>query len=240
MNVNKQLTSTLWHIQIKPAPGHADRLAERIAVEAVESGLAGPWAIRARRGFLIEGAISETELGRAARDVLVDPVVEIYTIRPSRAGWDGPGTIVHVMPKPGVTDPEAESALALLRNLGYAVSNVRTIRTYRIEGPAASIPRLTWRVLANDAVELAVEGELPFDQLGGGQPYRFERIEVPIRALADRELLSLSRTGQLALGLAAARWGRIDHQTQRELDALERSDRHQQRMRHRQGPSLGR
>jgi BID domain of Bartonella effector protein (Bep) len=45
---------------------------------------------------------------------------------------------------------------------------------------------------------------------------------------------------QLARGLAAARWGRIDHQTQRELDALERSDRHLQRMRHRQGPSLGR
>ena len=101
-----------------------------------------------------------------------------------------------------MTDPEAESALALLRNLGYAVSNVRTIRTYRIEGPAASIPRLTWRVLANDAVELAVQGPLPFDHLGGGQPYRFELIQVPIRSLTDQELVDLSRTGQLALGLA--------------------------------------
>ena len=45
---------------------------------------------------------------------------------------------------------------------------------------------------------------------------------------------------QLARGIAAARWGRIDHRTQREFDALERSERHQQRMRHRQGPSLGR
>ena len=45
---------------------------------------------------------------------------------------------------------------------------------------------------------------------------------------------------QLAHGLAAARWGRIDHQTQRELDAFERSERQPQRMRHRQGPSLGR
>jgi phosphoribosylformylglycinamidine synthase subunit PurSL len=192
----------LWHIQIEPAPGHADRLGDRLALEAVESGLAGPWSIRAGRGFLIEGAISETELERAARDLLVDPVVEIHTIRPSRAGWVGPGTVVHVMPKPGVTDPEAESALALLRILDYAVSNVRTIRTYRIEGPAERLPRLISRVVANDAVDLAVQGALPFDQLGGGQPYRFELIEVPIRALADQDLLDLSRAGQLALGLA--------------------------------------
>ena len=57
-------------------------------------------------------------------------------------------------------------------------------------------------MLANDAVELAVIGALPFDQLGQGQPYRFQRIEVPIRALADQELLDLSRSGQLALSLA--------------------------------------
>ena len=51
------------------------------------------------------------------------------------------------------------------------------------------MPRLISRVLANDAVELAVQGALPFDQLGGGQPYRFQRIQVPIRSLDDQELL---------------------------------------------------
>ena len=78
----------LWHIQIEPAPGHADRLGDRLALEAVESGLAGPWSIRASRGFLIEGEISEAELERAARDVLVDPVVESLhdPSQPRRAG----------------------------------------------------------------------------------------------------------------------------------------------------------
>ena len=109
----------LWHIQIEPAPGHPDRIGDRLALEAVESGLAGPWSIRASRGFLIEGEIAEAALDRAARDVLVDPVVEVYTVRPSGAGSDGVATVVHVMPRPGVTDPEAESALALLASLGY-------------------------------------------------------------------------------------------------------------------------
>jgi len=191
----------LWHIQIQPALDQADRQGQRLAREAVESGLNGPWSIGASRGFLIEGEISLAELERAARSVLVDPVVEIHTIRPSHSPCDGPGTVVHVLAKPGVTDPEAESALALLRDLHYSITNVRTIRTYRINGPASGLPGLIERVLANDAVELAVEGALPFDHLGGGKPYRYERIVVPIRTLGDRELLDLSRSGQLALGL---------------------------------------
>jgi phosphoribosylformylglycinamidine synthase subunit PurSL len=188
-----------WHIQIEAAPGHADRIGDRLAALAVEIGVAGPWLIGASRGFLIEGGISRAELDQRARSLLVDPVVEGYTIRPAQASWEGPGAIVHVMPKPGVTDPEAENALALLRDLDHDVVNVRTIRTYRIEGPADSLPRLISRVLANDAVELAVVGPIPFDRLGGGQPYRFERIVVPLRGRTDHELMELSRKGQLAL-----------------------------------------
>ena len=110
--------------------------------------------------------------------------------------------MIHVMPKPGVTDPEGSSALELLCRLGYHVSNVRTIKSYRVLGPAESIPRFAGRVLANDAVEMTVHGTLALDRLESGQPYRFRRVAVPIRDLPDGELLRLSRTGQLALGLA--------------------------------------
>ena len=101
-----------------------------------------------------------------------------------------------------MTDPEAESARALLCDLSYPVNNVRTIRTYLIEGPVEVLPRLIERVLSNDAVELAVIGALPFCELGQGQPYRFHRVEVMIRDLNDQALLQLSRDGQLSLSLA--------------------------------------
>ena len=174
------------------APGSRSRPSSRV------SPVRG--RLKTSRGFLIEGEISRAQVERAARDVLVDPVIETYTVGPARAAADG-GTVVHVMPKPGVTDPEAESALALLRDLGYAVSNVRTIRTYRIEGPADSVPRLIRRVLANEAVELAVIGALPFDQIGQGSPYDLRHVVVPIRGLGEQELEQLSRSGQLALSL---------------------------------------
>jgi phosphoribosylformylglycinamidine synthase len=192
----------LWHLQIEPAPGQADHVGERLAVEAAELGLDGPWSIRASRGFLVEGEISQAELQRAAREVLIDPVVETPIVRTSRSEDHATASVVHVLPKPGVTDPEAESALALLTDLGYHATNLRSIRTYRIDGPADALPCLIQRLLANDAVEQAVVGLLPFDRLGQGETYHFQRREVPIRGLDGAALVDLSKSGQLSLSLA--------------------------------------
>ncbi len=195
----------LWHIEIEPVDRHSDHVGERLATEAEELGLAGPWTIRASRGFLVEGDLSEAALGRTATEILSDPVVETATLRPVPSRIDGASAAVYVLPKPGVTDPEAESAWALLRDLGHAVTNVRTIRTYRIDGPADRLPRLIDRLLANDAVDQAVVGDLAIDHLGQGHSYRFRREEVPMRGLDDDALRELSRSGQLSLSLAEMR-----------------------------------
>ncbi len=194
----------LWHLQIDPREGHPDIEARRVAAEAASLGLPGPWRIASARGFLVEGDLGQADLQRAAERILADPVVETFTIRPSHEPAEPPpgGVILHVLPKPGVTDPEAESARAILRDLGLAVSGCRTIRTYRIVGPEAALPRLISRVLANDAVEMSVVGTLPFQQLGQGHPYHFHRVDLPIRAMDDDALLRLSREGQLSLSLA--------------------------------------
>ncbi len=197
----------LWHLQIDPAAGQIDRAGRRVATDAIELGLPGPWSVAAGRGFLIEGAVDREALARAAVDVLVDPVVESFAIRPAAEAprSAGAGTVVHVLPKAGVTDPEGESALALLRDLGLDVEAARTIRTYRVEGPEAALDRLIGRVLANDAVEQAVIGVLPFDRLGQGTAYRFARVEVPIRGRSDAELMAISKSGQLHFSLAEFR-----------------------------------
>jgi phosphoribosylformylglycinamidine synthase len=192
----------LWHLLIERIPGQADHLGERLAGEAAELGLSGPWSIRTGRGFLVEGAIGRRELEETAARILVDPLVETHTVRPARAGYDDRALVVHVLPKPGVTDAEASSALALLGDLGYAVENLRSIRTYRVDGPGAAVPRLIERVLADYAVEEALVGPLPFDRLGEGRPYRLRREEVLIRGQDDHALVALSRAGGLSLSLA--------------------------------------
>src|SRR4051812_31260605 len=124
----------LWHLRIDPAPGLPDVVGSRVASEAIEIGLPGPWRVASSRGFLIEGPLTLGDVRRAAEAVLADPVAEAFAIRPCGQAEDGEGTVVHVLPKPGVTDPEAESALAILRELGFAVENVRTIHSHRVQG----------------------------------------------------------------------------------------------------------
>ncbi len=196
--------STIWHIDITPARGEDDHTGARLATEAAELGLGGEWSIRASRGFLLEGGLDEPGAHRAAVEILSDPVVEAIEARPvgSRSAGDGRGAVVHVLPKPGVTDPEADSALHLLRESGYDVSAVRTVRTYRVDGPPGTLPRLVAKLLANDAVEDAVVGPLAVDRLGQGNDYEFRRVDVPIRDLDDAALMALSRSGQLSLSLA--------------------------------------
>ena len=199
----------LWHLQIDPAPGRIDLPGQRVAADAAELGLPGPWTVRASRGFLIEGPVDRDAIARVAEASLVDPVVETYSIRPGNdpgdLSDDGSDAVVHVLPLPGVTDPEGESALALLRDLGVPAEAARTIRTYRVAGPAAALPRLIARVLANDAVEQSVVGPLPFDRLGQGSPDRFQRVTVPIRGRSDADLLKMSREGQLHFSLPEMR-----------------------------------
>jgi phosphoribosylformylglycinamidine synthase subunit PurSL len=191
----------LWHLKIEPAAGQRDCEGERIAAEAAELGLPGPWRVRACRGFLIEGALSADDLQRAAVAVLADPVVETFSVCPAAELDAGPGSVVQVLPRPGVTDPEAESAQAILHDLGFPARNVRTIRTYRVEGPESALPALVRRVLANDAVEQAVIGKLTLDRLGQGHAYVFRVVEIPIRRMDDAALVEHSRAGQLALSL---------------------------------------
>ena len=190
----------LWHLQIDPAEGRTDVEGRRVAADAAELGL-GAWSVAASRGFLIEGGLTADDVRRAATAVLADPIVETFTVRPARHAPDGSATVVHVLPRPGVTDSEGQSAQAVLRDLGFDSENVRTIRSYRVKGPEETLPRVIQRVLANDAVEQAVVGTLPFDHLGQGHPYLFRRVEVPIRDMDDASLLHVSRSGQLSMSL---------------------------------------
>ncbi len=165
-----------------------------------------PGASRPAGVFSSRGALDAAQVSRAAEAVLVDPVVETYAVRLcDERGQNAAGVIIHVLPKPGVTDPEADSARRVLRDLGFTADFVRTVRSYEVTGPSESLPRLINKVLANEAVEQAVLGPIRLDHLGQGHAYRFRLVTVPIRAMDDAALLRTSRDGQLSLSLEEMR-----------------------------------
>jgi phosphoribosylformylglycinamidine synthase II len=198
---------TLWEVDIHPAAGEPDLLARAVLGEAGDLGL-GQFSIHAARGFLLQGEISPGESERIARELLADLVVERPVV--GKPGDDSLSTLaeradarlVHVLPKPGVTDPVAASTLAAINDFGIAAEAVVTLRKYWIGGLNDSqLKLLANKLLANDSIEQVVFGPLRMEHIHLGSPYRFEPVTVPIRSLSDDALVALSKARTLSLTL---------------------------------------
>ena len=142
-----------------------------------------------------------------AQQLLADGVVERTVV--AQVGDDelstppnGRPCLIHVMPKPGVMDPVAQSALRAIQDFSIPAQAVRTFRKYWLSELAeAEIELLCEKILANDSVEQVVVGSLHLDQLQVGSPYEFELSMIELSTLDDEGLERLSREGQLYLTL---------------------------------------
>jgi phosphoribosylformylglycinamidine synthase len=199
----------LWQIDIYPADNFPNRLAVDTTSQAADLGLADNLRCTAAHGYLLEGNLDRDTVEQVARELLVDRVVEVAIIGTTNAAElasppAGYSSCVHVLPKPGVTDPVAQSASRAIGELlsGQAV-RVRTFRKFWFADCDKSLLHvLAAKVLANDAIERVVFGPLPFDHLEAGEPYQLELQTVNLSTLDDAALMQLSRQGQLYLSLA--------------------------------------
>ena len=114
----------LWEVDVSLTDAQADHAAGELVAAAGQLGLAGCTAARTAAGWLVEGDVSEAEIERIARLLLADSVTETFTAtRVGAAGLtapvDGLPTVVHVLPRPGVTDPAGLTAAEALAMLGH-------------------------------------------------------------------------------------------------------------------------
>jgi phosphoribosylformylglycinamidine synthase len=218
----------LWEVDIHPADGQPDPLGSQVAAASAELGLAEDLTVAAARGYLIQADLDAAQIRRVADELLTDRVVERAVVAPlgdpellappakghprdAVAGLSAnpqspipnPSLLVHVLPKPGVMDPVAQSVQTAIADFGLRAEAVRTLKKYWIAGvPEGRISALAAKVLANDAIEQVVVGPLGFQRLEVGSPYVFRLISVPIRDMNDAALGDLSQRSQLYLSLA--------------------------------------
>ncbi|MBN2217431.1 MAG: phosphoribosylformylglycinamidine synthase subunit PurL [Pirellulales bacterium] len=202
----------LWEVDIYPAPGQPNRLAQSATAEAADLGFPASLAIDAAHGYLLQGELRPEQVERITAELLADGVVQRTVIarvgdalsepRPSGSS----ARLIHVLPKPGVTDPVAESALRAIADMGISVDAVRTLKKYWVAGLSdGEAEALAARVLANDAIEQVIVGPLEFTHLAVGSPYRFERVAVALCEMDDDSLRRLSLEGQLFLSVEEMR-----------------------------------
>lgn len=199
---------TLWQIDVQPASGQPDVAGAALASEARDLGLDADLHIAAAHGFLLQGDLSEQQIRLAAERLLADSITESTTIAPvgdpRLTTSHGPLTqLIHVLPKPGVMDPVAQSTLQALQDMQLPVEQVSTFRKYWVgELENNALSRVCTKLLSNDSIERVIRGPLQLDKLDCGTQYDFQLVHVEIRSLNDEQLMQLSKEGQLYLSLA--------------------------------------
>ena len=203
----------LWEIDLYPRQERADQDAAQVADDASDLGIAEQLSIRSARGFLVEGPdLTAEQVETLSKELFADTLVEHAVAAkigdpqlaaPPETVNGAAGSLIHVLLKPGVMDPVAQSAEEAARDFGISVDAIRTLRKYWIDGCTEDqLQTICDSILANDAIEQTVLGPLPFDRLQLGSEYSFELRHTPIADLDDEGLMRLSRQGQLYLQLA--------------------------------------
>jgi phosphoribosylformylglycinamidine synthase len=202
-----ELKALVWQVDILSRQGLPDRLGGKVLADASDAGSFPNLRIAAARGFLIQTVASRDAVQRAAAHILVDSVVEDFRLLDAaetnvESDRSELPHVIHVLLKPGVTDPEADSARDALADFGLPVDAVRTFRKYWIGGlVAAELPGLCRRFLANDSIEQVIVGPLSLRNIELGSDYVFRLTTIALRD-ADREKLrQINATGQLSLSL---------------------------------------
>jgi phosphoribosylformylglycinamidine synthase len=201
----------LWEVDVFRRNPADDQAARAVVRGAADLGIAGCTAARTATAWLVEGDLGRTEIERLARTVLVDPVTETFIAVPAAAAEACAGpvdlpTVVHVLPRAGVTDPPAESAREACGLVGARPAAVRSMKKYWLPRLAvADARRLAWNLLASEAIHDVVVGPLALTTLAGGRTWDFVREPIDLEVLDDAGLARLSRDRCLALSVPELR-----------------------------------
>ncbi|MFM7207599.1 MAG: phosphoribosylformylglycinamidine synthase subunit PurL [Planctomycetaceae bacterium] len=196
----------LWEVDVTLRDAAGDHAGREVAAGAAELGIPSCSRARTAAGWLIEGNLTRDDVEGLAAGLLADPVTEAFTADEVGAAGlvaplDGLPTVVHVLPKVGVTDPAGLSAQAAAAALGHRVA-IRSLRKFWLPTlDAAALGRLAEKLLANDAIQDVVVGPLLIASLSGGRTWQFSRAPVGLAGLDDAALARLSRDRCLALSI---------------------------------------
>ena len=198
----------LWDVDVPLRQN--DTTAQDLVTAANELGFDIHTA-HAATGWLIEGDMDLDEVQRIGKRLFTDPVTEVCRV--AKVGEAElvsmpPGTqetdnlILHVLPKPGVTDPAAESAKEAMALLGVNATAVRSLKKYWVPTECMTseqVAETAWKRLASEAIHEVVIGPLTLSRLSGGSRWELKREQVQLNGLNDSELEELSRRQCLAL-----------------------------------------
>jgi phosphoribosylformylglycinamidine synthase subunit PurSL len=197
----------LWEVDVTLVDSSGDHTARGVVAAAAELGVRGCDRARTAAGWLIEGRLTRDQVERLAAELFADPVTEAFVVDEATAPRltapaDGLATVVHVLPRTGVTDPAGLTAQEALARMGHPQATVRSLRKYWLPALApADVRLLATKSLANDAIQDVIVGPLALTSLAGGRTWSFTQETIRLVGLDDEALARTSRERCLALSV---------------------------------------
>ncbi len=197
----------LWEVDVICRDAASDHAARELVAGAQALGVAACTASRTAAGWLLEGDLDRPAVEHIAATLLADSVTETFRVgvvgdATLTAATDGLATVVHVLPKAGVTDPAGLSAGESLALLGHPGVTVRSLKKYWVPLDPDAAAAMARRLVANEAIHDVVVGPLAIHSLAGGGAWTFASETVRLADLDDTGLEKLSRDRCLALTVA--------------------------------------
>jgi phosphoribosylformylglycinamidine synthase len=193
----------IWRVDVATKEELVDPTSRGAQAGLVEFGLSTIKNVRAWQVYLLDGNLDRAGADRIARELLHDPVAQVFTLSDGAeppAAPAGSQTIL-VFKRPGVMDPVEASALKAVSDLGLSVQRVRIGMRYVVDGGNGKLRDAAAKVLGNEAIEEVSLGDRPFKHIELGSSYAFKKGTVPILKLDDAALLKLSKDMTLSLNL---------------------------------------
>ncbi|MEM7198713.1 MAG: phosphoribosylformylglycinamidine synthase subunit PurL [Planctomycetota bacterium] len=190
-----------WRVEIRVATGQPDPDGTAAAAALAAAGAADLGPIRSVRGYLLGADLPREAVERFAADALADPVLQAWELHaPGDVAPDDAGRVC-VVPKPGVTDPVAQSLRKALADAGHADVRTGTYRSYEFAAADAAerVAAAAAQGLANDVIHDVLVNAVPTTLPGAGASPDLAVVVVPVRGRSEAELVALSRDGGLAL-----------------------------------------
>lgn len=214
----REAFSAVYRILITPRQENGDgqRSGRTFIQTAHQLGIIGLTACHASRLIFLQGSLSESEVAEIAETLLVDPVVEEWSIANYQLPVaNEPLTIDHwsltvdnfieTTLHPGVTDPPAENLVRAAHRLGFTgLQAAATGHHFALSGELSEddLHRLATELFANPVIQhTAVNHPIapPFIPVQAVD----ETVEIiPIRDADDAQLTAVSQRRRLALDLA--------------------------------------
>lgn len=196
-----------WKIEIKDKPGIFDAAGAGIKKDILDLNIDNVRKVGFSQIYIIEGNLSADQIKLISEELLVDKISQDYFINETSGDYSCDEFIIEVAYNPGVMDPAEESALKGIRDLGIdATVSLKTAKNYRIKGKLTrnQLKTISEKLLYNKLIQHIVKPESKSAEIqasGEQAGYQFSLVTVNLLGAKDKNLVKISKDGQLFLNI---------------------------------------